>query len=100
MSFLKSLFRGGRSKDEGSGKASAPAVAKEIEHNGFLVQATPFKEAGQYQTSGVVSKVVDGVRKEHNFIRADRFASLDDAVDCALAKGRLMVDQEGERLFR
>jgi hypothetical protein len=99
MSFLKSLFGGGRSKDE-HGPAAAPTVAKEIEHNGFLVQATPFKEAGQYQTSGVVSKVIDGVRKEHRFIRADRFASLDDAVDCALAKGRLMVDQEGESLFQ
>ena len=100
MSFLKSLFGGGRRKEEVGGPPAAPAVAKEIEHKGFLVQATPFKEAGQYQTSGVVAKVIDGVRKEHRFIRADRFASLDDAVDCALAKGRLMVDQEGERLFR
>jgi len=40
-----------------------------------------------------------GCAKEHRFIRADRFASLDEAVDCPLAKCCLMVDQEGERLL-
>jgi hypothetical protein len=96
MSFLKSLF--GR-RDETKGDA-APAVAKEAEHKGFIIQATPYKDAGQYQTCGVVSKVVDGVRKEHKFIRADRFASLDEAVDCSLSKGRQIVDEQGERLFQ
>jgi hypothetical protein len=95
MSFLKSLF-GGRDKAESEAGAS---VAKEIEHNGFTIQATPYKDGGQYQTSGIVAKVIDGVRKEHKFIRADRFASLDEAVDCSLTKGRLMVDEQGERLF-
>ena len=37
--------------------------------------------------------------KEHRFIRADRFASLDDAVSVALSKGRQLVDEQGERLF-
>ena len=95
MSFLKSLF-GRRDKAE----AEAVAVAKEVEHKGFIIQATPYKEAGQYQTSGIVAKVVEGVRKEHKFIRADRFASLEEAIDCALTKGRLMVDEQGERLFQ
>jgi hypothetical protein len=48
----------------------------------------------------VVSKVIDGVYKEHKFIRADRFASLDEAVDCSLSKGRQMIDEQGERLFQ
>jgi hypothetical protein len=100
MSFLKSLFGGRRSTESSIEAGTAPAVAKEIEHMGFTVQATPYKEAGQYQTSGVIAKVIDGVRKEHRFIRADRFASLDDAIDCALTKGRLMIDQQGERLFQ
>lgn len=97
MSFLKSLF--GR-RDKAEAEAGPTAVAKEIEHKGFIIQATPYKEAGQYQTSGVIAKHVEGVRKEHKFIRADRFASLEDAVDCALTKGRLMVDEQGERLFQ
>src|SRR5262245_44686375 len=97
MSFLKSLF--GRPDKESGEPASAP-VAQQIEHKGFVIQATPYKEAGQYQTSGLVAKDIDGVRREHKFIRADRFASLDEAVDCALSKGRQIVDEMGERLFR
>ena len=94
MSFFRSLF-GGRDK---AGETAA-AVAKEIEHKGFTIQATPYKDAGQYQTCGVVAKEVGGERKAHQFIRADRFASLDEAIDCSLMKGRQIVDEQGERLF-
>lgn len=95
MSFLKRLFGGG-----GSSEPEAPAKpAKEIEHKGFTVAATPYKADGQYQTCGVISKEIDGVVKEHRFIRADRFAGLDDAVDITLKKGVQLIDEQGERLF-
>jgi hypothetical protein len=93
MSFLKRLFGGGGEKVE------APVVAKEIEHKGFIIRATPYKRDGQYQTSGTVSKEIAGVVKEHKFIRADRFAGLDDAVEVSLSKGRQIVDEQGERMF-
>ena len=93
MSFLKRLFGGGGEK------VDEPVVAKEIEHKGFIIRATPFKRDGQYQTSGTVSKEVAGVVKEHKFIRADRFAGLDDAVEVSLSKGRQIVDEQGERMF-
>ena len=93
MSFLKRLFGGS------GGEAEAPSVAKEIEHKGFVVRATPYKRDGQYQTSGTVSKEIDGVVKEHKFVRADRFAGLDDAVEVSLAKGRQIIDEQGERIF-
>ncbi len=92
MSFLKKLFGGG-----GSPKEAAPA--KSIEHNGFTIAATPYKDTGQYQTCGVISKEVAGKRREHKFIRADRFASLEEAVEFSLGKGRQIIDQQGERLF-
>lgn len=96
MSFLKRLFGGGG----GEAEAGPAAVAKEIEHKGFTIRATPYKaEGGQYQTCGVVSKEVGGVVKEHRFIRADRFAGLDDAVDISLKKGQQLVDEQGERIF-
>ncbi|MEO5325314.1 HlyU family transcriptional regulator [Mesorhizobium sp. CC13] len=94
MSFLKRLFGGG-----GGAEAQAPAAAKEIEYKGFSIKATPYKEGGQFQTCGVVSKEVGGVVKEHKFIRADRFAALDDAVEVSLTKGRQLVDEQGERMF-
>jgi hypothetical protein len=96
MSFLKKLF-GGDSTDAG-GEAQ-PAGGKEIEHKGFTIRATPFKAEGQFQCCGVVVKEIDGVVKEHKFIRADRFASIDDAADTALRKGRQLVDEQGEHIF-
>lgn len=96
MSFLKRLF--GLGGDNATGSAE-PAVAKEVEHKGFRVHATPFKQDGQYQTSGVVSKEIDGVTKEHRFVRADRFAGLDDAVDVSIRKGIQLIDEQGDRLF-
>ena len=93
MSFWKSLFGGGTS-DSADGKPGAP-----VEYNGFTIRAAPYKAEGQYQTAGVITKDVGGVTKEHKFIRADRHASLDDAVEFSLSKARQIVDQQGERMF-
>ena len=93
MSFWKSLFGGGSSESQ-EAKPSAP-----VEYNGFTIRAAPYKAEGQYQTAGIVEKEVNGVRKEHKFIRADRHASYDDAVEFSLAKARQIVDQMGERMF-
>jgi len=47
----------------------------------------------------VVAKEIGGVIKEHKFIRADRFAGLDDAVEVSLTKGRQLVDEQGDGIF-
>ena len=94
MSFLKRLFGGGSSSEPSSAKP-----AKQIEHKGFTVSATPYKSEGQFQTCGVVSKEIGGVVKEHKFIRADRFAGIDDAVEVSLKKGMQLIDEQGEKLF-
>ena len=93
MSFLKRLFGGGS-----SGELSSAKPAKEIEHKGFTIAATPYKNDGQYQTSGVVSKEIDGVLKEHRFVRADRFAGLGDAIEVSLRKGQQIVDERTTRI--
>lgn len=92
MSFWKRLFGGGGAAEEG------PA-GEPVEHNGFTIRATPFSEGGQYQTCGVISKEIAGEMKEHRFIRADRFASKDDAVEVTLRKARQIIDEQGDRLF-
>ena len=93
MSFFKKLFGGG------GGTAAAPKSVKSAEHKGFTIEARPYKEGGQYQLAGVISKEIDGVRKEHKYIRADRFTSLDEAAEIALVKGRQIIDEQGERLL-
>ena len=94
MSIWSRLFGGG------SREASAPTPMGEIEHGGFTIVAEPYRaENGQFQTAGRVWKVVDGTVREHRFVRADRFATAEDAAAFALSKGRQLVDQQGDSLF-
>jgi hypothetical protein len=89
MSVWSNLFGGGAS-------AAAPAAAKTLDYNGYLISAEPFKEGGQWQLAGRITK--EG--KEHRFIRADKFSDKDDCAEIAIAKGQLIVDQLGERMFK
>lgn len=95
MSFLKKLFGGG---SEAKPSAQAGPV-KELEHKGFLIKATPYKEGSEFQTCGVVSKEIDGELKEHRFVRADRFGDINTAADIAIVKGRQLIDEQGDRIF-
>lgn len=93
MSFWKKLFGGG------GGDAAEEAAGDPVEHNGFAIRATPFTEGGQYQTCGVITKEIGGEVREHRFIRADRFASKQDAVDVTLRKARQIIDEQGDKIF-
>ena len=94
MSFLKSLFGGGKS---GGGKVAAPQ--QEAEYKGFRIEARPYMEGGQYQLAGTISKEIDGAMREHRFVRSDRFASKDEAGDFAIVKARQIIDERGEKIF-
>ena len=94
MSFLKKLFGLG-------GGSSQPASLPERSepYEGFEIRATPYEEEGKFQLCGVISREVDGVLREHRYVRADRFATIDDAIEMTLFKGRQIIDQTGDRLF-
>ena len=94
MSFLSTLFGGGDRRAAASEKPAQP-----VEYKGFVIRAAPFKNEGQYQTAGTIEREIAGVRKEHSFIRADAFATYDDAVTFTLGKARQMIDLQGDRMF-
>ena len=102
MSFLKSLFGLGTSA-VATGTAAAPVTApvtvQSAEHGGCLIEAQPYAAAGQFQCAGLISKEIAGTRREHRFVRADRFASRDEAASFSLTKARQIIDQQGHRLF-
>jgi hypothetical protein len=93
MSFWSALF-GPRRAAETTANLSDP-----VEYKGFVIRAAPFKSNAQYQTAGIIEREIGGVRQEHRFIRADAFASHDDAVNFTLSKARQIVDLQGERMF-
>ena len=92
MSFLRALF--GRLGSAPPEKAAAP-----VEYKGYIIRPAPYKNDGQYQTAGTIEREIGGVRKEHRFIRADAFASYEDAVNFTLGKAKQIVDLQGERMF-
>ena len=84
---------------EGVVRDGPAAMAPAETYNDFQIQPQPRKEGSQWLTAGVISKEDAHGRREVEFIRSDMFASRDDAVTCALVKGRLIIDQLGERVF-
>jgi hypothetical protein len=92
MSFWNSLF--------GSGAPAAAKPAKTEDYNGYTIHAAPVPEGGQFQLAGRITKTVDGVAKEHAFMRADRFSTFEDAENFTFVKARQIIDQNGDRLFR
>lgn len=92
MSILKKLF-GGWSKP--AEPEAAPAEA----YKGYTLRPAPYREGGQFQMCGVIAKEIDGVVKEHRFVRADRFPSQEEAAQFTLVKARQIVDLNGDRIF-
>jgi hypothetical protein len=80
----------------GGGDAGPAKPVKTLEYKGYVIEAVPYKDGGQWQLAGVIRK--DG--REHRFVRADKFTSAEEAADIAISKGQLIVDQSGERIFQ
>lgn len=94
MSFLKKLFGGGD-----GGSSGGPKVLDTQEHKGFTIRAIEMRAGSEYQLCGEVEKEIEGEKKVHQFIRADRLPSPDAAASAALSKGVQIIDEQGDRLF-
>lgn len=83
----------------GGGSAASPGSGISVEHKGFTIRPTPRQADGQWQVVGVISREIDGELREETFIRADKCASSDEAIEVTLRKGRQIIDEQGTRLF-
>jgi hypothetical protein len=95
MSFLKSLFGGGKS----SGSAKTEAPLGEENYRGYLIRAIAMQAGSEFQLAGTIEKEIDGEVKVHRFVRADRLPNRDEAASISLSKGRQLVDEQGDKLF-
>jgi hypothetical protein len=103
MSFWKNLFGGGGGGGGGSGSAGKsiePAVVAEEAYKGFTVKSLIMPVGSEYQLAGLIEKEIDGELKSYKFVRADRFSSKEDVVSFALAKGRQIIDEQGDGIYR
>ena len=83
----------------GGGEGSGEARAEAVEYKGYTIRPACRRDGGQWLTVGVIAKQVGDELKEEQFIRADKYASKEDAEACALTKGRQIIDEQGDRLF-
>jgi len=91
VSFLKKLF--------GFDARGTAAAASAVEYQGFTIQPLPELVDGQYQCKGLIIKTIDGTVREHRFIRADKFPSLEDACRMVVIKAQRLIDEQDEQLF-
>lgn len=96
MSFWKNLFGGGSSNAEPAGDK----VLGEEGYKGFLIKAIEMKAGSELQLAGTIEKDMAGELKTYRFVRADRMSSRDDLTALALAKGKQIIDEQGEAIFR
>jgi len=50
--------------------------------------------------AGTIEKAIGGEVKSYKFVRADRLSTRDEAAARAIDKGKQLVDEQGEGLFR
>ena len=81
------------------GASPAGARGPAQDYNGFRIQAAPLREGSLWLTAGLITKQIGDETKEHRFIRADTHASREDAEAFSLTKARLIIDEQGERIF-
>jgi len=95
MSFWKNLFGGGGDDPKvGTGKG-----APEESYKDFTIRATLLPAGSEFQLAGTIEKTIDGEIKRHDFIRADKFSAKDEAIAFTFAKGRQLIDEQGDRIF-
>ena len=99
LSSLKSLFGrlAGGSDSSDAGKAGSKHEA--VEYNGYRIRPAPYPARGQFQTAGTIEKDFAEGMREHRFVRAETHPSENDAASFAVAKGRQIIDEQGDRLF-
>ena len=68
-------------------------------YNDFKIRPQPVHDSNGWRVSATIVKEVDGILKEHQFVRADSCADQKSAVALTLRKAQQFIDEQGERIF-
>jgi hypothetical protein len=100
LSNIFSMFSGGGAPADGNAKAEQGASSGQSQaYADCTIFATPQREGNQFRLAGRIEKQVGTETLVRNFIRADVFTSVDDAVETTFRKGQQIIDQNGPGLF-
>lgn len=93
MAFWKKFFK------TPSATGNDPKPSLEI-YQGFEIVADPMREGALFRLAGSITRNFDGKEHKHVLIRADLFSSREEAVEAVLRKARLVIDEQGNGIFR
>ena len=93
MSFLSKLFGGG-------GSSAPKPSAQPEEYDGFRITPEPMSDGGGHRICARIEKEIDGETKTHMMIRADVCQSADEATTTSVMKAKVLIDQQGDSIFR
>ena len=82
----------------GGAKDSEPGEA--VGYNGYTIRPAARTHGGEWLTSGLISKEIDGEPKEHHFTRAETHPSKEAADAFSIDKAKRIIDELGDRVFR
>ena len=91
--FFKRLFSGGGSNDN-AGEAAEPVTYK-----GYIIRAKPKKGDSHFNIAGSIVREDDPDGEAHKFIRADTYATVEDAAAWSVRKAQQIIDEQGDRLI-
>lgn len=95
-SFFSRLFGGKTDKAAGGGPGER---GDPVTYNDVVIRAAPMRRDGQWLLAGVIIKSSGDENLERTFIRADTFASKEEAETAAIRKAKQIVDERGKSLF-
>ena len=94
-----SIFSGIKSLFSASGTAEVKAE-EAVEYKGFNIIPAPMSEGGQFRVAATITQTVsEDEVKTHNFIRSDLIPNREECISITLRKAKMMIDQQGERIF-
>lgn len=94
---LSRLFGGSGTKEEPPAQQASRSEA--LAYEGLLIMSSPLREGDRWRLAGVIVKESEEGKLERTFIRADTFATREEADDFALRKGKQIINERGTRLF-
>lgn len=98
MASIFSRILGGLTGKDSS-EAAAPAMGDPVSYEGLIIRAAPEQAGSQWRLAGVIIKQSDDGDLERVFLRADTFASREEAESFAIRKGKQIIDEQGTQLF-
>lgn len=94
---ISSLFGGLFGRKEAPGES--PAAEAASEYKGYAIRPAPRRQGSNWLLAGTIAKAFPEGTKEHHFVRADTFASRDEAAAFAVTKAKQIIDEQGDRIF-